>query len=124
MVERIHGKDEVSSSILDQGSMNMNEKINTGYVELDNKHYVAVEDSRDWRDNAACKGMDTNVFMPETRTQTREAVVICAGCLVVNDCLKYALNNEIHFGIWGGKTDRERRQIQNNPKLLNKILKS
>ena len=104
--------------------MNMNEKINTGYVELDNKHYVAVEDSRDWRDNAACKGMDTNVFMPETRTQTREAVVICAGCLAVKDCLKYALNNEIRFGIWGGKTDRERRQILNNPKLLNKILKS
>ncbi len=102
--------------------MNMIERINYSYEELDNKRYVPIEESRDWRENAACKGMDTNVFMPETNREIREAVVVCSGCLVVKECLKYALENEIRFGVWGAKSDKERRQILNNPKQLRRML--
>jgi WhiB family redox-sensing transcriptional regulator len=28
------------------------------------------------------------------------------------DCLEYALRNDERFGIWGGKSERERRRLR------------
>jgi len=36
---------------------------------------------------------------------------VCAGCIVVDECLTWALKNGEHMGIWGGKTEAERRTI-------------
>ena len=102
----------------------MNEKNNIVYVELEKKQYDGIENIRNWRDIAACKGMDIKTFMPETKSQTREALAICAGCLVIRDCLKYALQNEIKYGIWGGKTERELRTILINHRLLDKTVQN
>ena len=65
-----------------------------------------------WRDNAACKGMDVNMFYPERGQNGREAMAVCAGCLVVKECLHYALSNNIKVGVFGGTTEMHRRKLK------------
>jgi WhiB family redox-sensing transcriptional regulator len=64
-----------------------------------------------WRDEAACRGVDTNVFFPVTDEEADEAKAICTDCVVRQACLEYALANRERDGVWGGATERERRRI-------------
>jgi WhiB family redox-sensing transcriptional regulator len=41
----------------------------------------------------------------------QEAQRICADCPVSEACLEYALVNRIDHGVWGGRSERERRRI-------------
>ena len=66
----------------------------------------------EWRDEAACKGLDPNLFHTARGESTREAVAVCVGCLVVEQCLEYAMSNNIKVGIWGGKSERQRRMLR------------
>lgn len=43
------------------------------------------------------------------RVQTARA--ICAECPVQQECLEYALTHHEIFGVWGGRTERERRKL-------------
>lgn len=66
-----------------------------------------------WRDLAACKGMDTDLFYPEGRgraLRVREALAkqICAGCPVARECRLAAVEYPERYGIWGGRTEGER----------------
>ncbi len=70
------------------------------------------ESSPDWRDNAVCMQTDPEAFFPEKGGSTREAKQICLGCGVVDQCLKYAVENDERFGIWGGMSERERRRYK------------
>jgi len=65
-----------------------------------------------WQRWAACRGVDPELFFPERGEQTRSAKRICAACLVRVDCLEFALANTEKFGIWGGKSERERRLLR------------
>lgn len=65
-----------------------------------------------WRDDAACKGMDIDMFYPERGQNARQALAVCAGCIVVKECLKYALDNSIRVGVFGGTTELHRRKIK------------
>jgi len=64
-----------------------------------------------WMSLAACKGKDTQIFFPRGGFGAQSAARICVNCPVVNDCLEYALDNEIYNGVWGGKSERERMRI-------------
>ncbi|GLZ28000.1 hypothetical protein Lesp02_01900 [Lentzea sp. NBRC 105346] len=35
----------------------------------------------------------------------------CLPCPVRTECLAHALDHRIEFGVWGGMTERERRQV-------------
>jgi WhiB family transcriptional regulator, redox-sensing transcriptional regulator len=65
-----------------------------------------------WAKDAACLEADPDVFFPEKGGSTREAKRICGGCPVQLECLVYALEEEERFGIWGGKSERERRALK------------
>lgn len=67
---------------------------------------------RDWSKDANCKGLDPNLFHTGRGESTKEAVAVCAGCLVVEQCLQYALSNSIKVGVWGGTTERQRRKLR------------
>ena len=66
---------------------------------------------QDWRELAACKGMDAAIFFPEIGPAL-EAKRICSTCRVVEDCLAYALEVPERHGIFGGLSERQRRFLR------------
>ena len=65
-----------------------------------------------WRELAACRGADLEVFFPGRGESAGPARQVCAACPVRQACLDYAITNRIAHGIWGGLTERERRGLQ------------
>ena len=65
-----------------------------------------------WRELAACRGADLNLFFPERGETAGPARQVCAACPVRQACLDYAITNRITHGIWGGLTERERRALR------------
>lgn len=63
----------------------------------------------DWREFAACFGMDADIFFVDQFGDVSEAKRICARCVVRQDCLDYALANHERWGVWGGLSPRDRR---------------
>jgi WhiB family redox-sensing transcriptional regulator len=63
----------------------------------------------EWTLRAACRGKNDDLF-PDARDQ-RQAKIVCYECEVRSECLAEALDNRIEWGIWGGMTERERRQL-------------
>ena len=68
--------------------------------------------SAGWRERAACRGADLQVFFPAPGESAEPARQICAGCPVREPCLEYALSHGITHGIWGGLTERDRRPLR------------
>ncbi len=69
-------------------------------------------ESRPWATKARCLQAEPDTFFPEKGGSTREAKRICSECEVREPCLEYALENDEHFGIWGGLSERERRRLK------------
>jgi WhiB family redox-sensing transcriptional regulator len=74
-----------------------------------------------WQDKAACRSPQVTVlfyppYSPEPKSEriAREsyAKAICKGCTVSDECLKYALDIDEPHGIWGGKTELERKKLK------------
>src|ERR1700691_6293250 len=69
--------------------------------------------SPSWRQAAACRSADPDLFFPDSFSwrsseQVARAKAVCAACIVRRQCLQYALAaNETH-GVWGGMTEEER----------------
>lgn len=64
-----------------------------------------------WRQRAACRGLDPEIFYPATDEDAEPAKAVCALCPVREACLEHALARRERDGIWGGLTERERRRI-------------
>jgi WhiB family transcriptional regulator, redox-sensing transcriptional regulator len=66
-----------------------------------------------WRKRAACRGLDAEVFYPDTEddADAAEAKAVCGECPVRQPCLEHALFYREREGVWGGATERERRRI-------------
>lgn len=69
-------------------------------------------DARAWMDLANCHRVDPVLFFPDRGASTREAKAVCNACEVREECLEYALAHGEKFGIWGGKSERERRTMR------------
>jgi WhiB family transcriptional regulator, redox-sensing transcriptional regulator len=71
----------------------------------------------DWRDGAACRDQDPELFFPEgtagpALSQAEQAKRICQSCPVRRPCLRFALGYALGFGIWGGTTGAERLPVR------------
>lgn len=62
-----------------------------------------------WRRQAACLGLDPDIFFPFTGESDAEARAVCATCVVTAECLEHALTAAEYVGIWGGTSERQRR---------------
>jgi WhiB family redox-sensing transcriptional regulator len=69
----------------------------------------------DWRDRAACRDIDPDLFFPVAppntgagESQVAAARAVCRTCAVTVDCLRFALAHAERDGIWGGTTEGER----------------
>lgn len=69
----------------------------------------------DWRDLALCAQTDPEIFYPEKGESSRPAKKVCAGCEVRAECLQDALDNRERFGVRGGLSERERRDLARQP---------
>jgi WhiB family redox-sensing transcriptional regulator len=70
----------------------------------------------DWREKAACLGMDTELFFPIGESgpgflQETVAKNVCSGCDVTDACLQDALKHR-DGGIRGDMTEDERRKFK------------
>jgi WhiB family transcriptional regulator, redox-sensing transcriptional regulator len=76
-----------------------------------------ADDFIDWRDGAACRDGDPELFFPEGTAgpallQTDQAKRVCQSCPVRTPCLDFAQRHGLGFGIWGGVTGEERRALR------------
>jgi WhiB family redox-sensing transcriptional regulator len=74
-------------------------------------------DSEGWRDEAACRQTDPDLFFPPGRTgvaieQLEAAKSVCRSCPVQHPCLQFALETNQEAGIWGGTDEDERRRLR------------
>jgi WhiB family redox-sensing transcriptional regulator len=72
---------------------------------------------RNWRDDAACRDTDPDLFFPVGTTglavdQIASAKAVCASCPVRTECLDFALFTNQDSGVWGGTSEDERRKIR------------
>ena len=70
-----------------------------------------------WREAAACRDTDPDLFFPVSTAgpglrQIEEAKRICRVCPVRTVCLAWALDHEVGPGVWGGTTEAERRALR------------
>lgn len=75
------------------------------------------EPRADWRDHAACRFADPELFFPVSpggpspdQADGGQARAICATCPVRRECLQFALATRQAHGIWGGMSERERER--------------
>lgn len=73
-------------------------------------------DTTDWRERAACRDEDPELFFPVTEVgpgarQADEAKSVCARCPVRTRCLEYAIDNGLNVGVFGGLTEAERNSL-------------
>ena len=68
--------------------------------------------SEEWMAEGKCRDLPPAIFFPSDGLGVQVAQRICAGCSVADACLEYALAHRIDHGVWGGRSERERRRIQ------------
>lgn len=85
---------------------------------LDALGFVAPADIH-WRKDAACRGLDPELFYPvdgaaRVAAQTAGAKQVCAGCPVRQVCLADVMASEdpgLRWGVCGGLSDLERAAL-------------
>ena len=66
----------------------------------------------EWWNRALCAETDPEAFFPEKGESSKTAKQVCdAGCPIKDLCLEWALAHHERFGVWGGKSERERREL-------------
>lgn len=75
-----------------------------------------------WTSQAKCLGSRPELFYPDrgglSYDIARQAKAVCNGddgnpiCPVRQECLDFALVNGEKFGVWGGKSERERNRLR------------
>lgn len=64
-----------------------------------------------WEHQARCSEHDPDLFFVPRVALERRAKTICSRCPVKLDCLAFALDSRMEFGIWGGLNEKERRSM-------------
>lgn len=61
-----------------------------------------------------CQVSDPDLWFAEQSDNYSSLVAkrLCKQCPVINECLAYAMASKERYGVWGGKTARERMRIR------------
>lgn len=73
---------------------------------------IAGQVAEPWRDDAACREHDPEMFFSEHPADEVRAQRVCYSCPVMADCLQYALDRRERHGVWGGTTEVERARLR------------
>jgi len=74
-----------------------------------------------YQKDAACREIpNPEIFFPSAgdTESLKAAKALCNICPVISNCLEYALGNNERYGIWGGKSTRERLLILRAKRML------
>jgi WhiB family redox-sensing transcriptional regulator len=71
----------------------------------------------DFRERAACRDVDPELFFPVGTGQVAQAQIaaakqICGGCEAQLPCLEWSIENGQDEGVWGGLDVGERRNLR------------
>ncbi len=95
------------------------EDMNTAYMwsHVRTQEPQSAEDLEVWRQRSACRDEDPELFFPVGTTgpalrQLEEAKAVCRRCLVIRECLNWALETGQDAGVWGGLDEDERRALR------------
>ena len=71
----------------------------------------------DGRHRAVCREEDPELFFPIGTTgpavlPVDEAKAVCRRCDAVDECLTWALDSDQDAGVWGGRSEDERRAVR------------
>lgn len=74
-----------------------------------------MQEVYDWRERAACRDQDPELFFPVSEVgpgseQVQRAKAVCARCPAQRECLEYAIEIGLAHGVFGGATPHERRK--------------
>ncbi len=80
----------------------------------------------EWWHSAACRDEDPELFFPLSdmgpgAQQTARAKAVCARCPVRDECLRYAVENGLDYGVFGGLTERERRDFVRRARRADRV---
>ena len=65
-----------------------------------------------WQSEAACLTADSSLFLSGVTSRVEKAKAICATCVVIDECLGFALaNQDIEPHVYGGLTGDERKPL-------------
>ncbi len=72
-----------------------------------------------WQQHGLCRASDGAIFFPpvhfepkpEREAREAKAKAVCAQCPVRAECLDWALTTQEPYGVWGGLSERERRDL-------------
>lgn len=65
-----------------------------------------------WQAEAACRGVDPDLFFPEKGESLEPARAVCAKCAVREECLEYSLDGSEKHGVWASTSERQRRTMR------------
>jgi WhiB family redox-sensing transcriptional regulator len=65
-------------------------------------------DRYNWQEDAACRGIEPEIFFPVSDEEAGPAKAICGTCTVEEHCLLFSFQNRERYGVWGGVTEKER----------------
>lgn len=71
----------------------------------------------EWMKDAACAEHQPELFFPKRGESLDPARAVCAGCLVVEECLAFSLQPVAGLppnGVWAGTSERERRRLRSS----------
>jgi WhiB family transcriptional regulator, redox-sensing transcriptional regulator len=71
---------------------------------------VVILNTAEWMAEAVCASADPEQWFPEKGVSAHQAKRICATCPVIDECLRFALDND-EIGVWGGTSQRERQMM-------------
>lgn len=64
-----------------------------------------------FQEKANCAEADTNLFFSELKSKVAKATALCNSCPVKSECLQFALDLQIEYGIYGGTTPQQRKAM-------------
>lgn len=87
----------------------------------DNPSRITSVERPEWQVESACRSVpNPEIFFPSPgdTEALRAAKAMCGECPVIQECLEYALGNNERYGIWGGKSTRERLLMLRAKRML------
>lgn len=88
-------------------------------MHTDNRRAARRGRAQGWQQRAACRERDAALFFhpagergEEHRAREAAAKRVCTCCPVLGQCLEYALAAGEQYGVWGGRSEDERRALR------------